>query len=412
MKNEIWESELEALRAIYADDFSVIIGPWNSISCSLRLEPRGEKADHDESVLLTWKVPPGYPKTIPTFSVTQSNIILADLTDKVENLALKFKGTEMIYDIANFIQDELVPAPQSFYDSMVNRAEQEKKSSEEKRAKSEKELEYLKFEKVALLEEKVNQDIKAKKSLLQVVTKSELQKIVFSSELPSGGNAVSRYLSDFEELEFLGKGGFGSVIKVKNRVDGQVIFLFQWQMYAIKKIKLDPNDIEASKVILREVQALSRLFHQYVVRYYQSWFETYEHDSKKDLNSESESDYESDDSSVESHSYDWLQSTQDSSRYLEISFRSLSPKNIPVSNRNRKMILYIQMEYCENKTLWDVIQGGLVESECWRLLHQILEGLDHIHKVGLIHRDLKPTNIFLDRDGNVKIGGILSTNFL
>lgn len=140
-----------------------------------------------------------------------------------------------------------------------------------------------------------------------------------------------------------------------------------------------------------------------MVRYYQSWFETTQ-DSQGIIHSGSESDDETDNSSVESHSYDWLQSTENSSRYLEISFRNSSPK--PRSSKsNSQMILYIQMEYCENKTLWDVIQGGLTESECWRLFHQILEGLDHIHSVGLIHRDLKPTNIFLDREGNVKIGG-------
>lgn len=176
-------------------------------------------------------------------------------------------------------------------------------------------------------------------------------------------------------------------------------------MYAIKKVKLDPNDTEASKVILREVQALSRLFHQYVVRYYQSWFETSTQNSRGVAHSASDSEDETGDSSMESHSYDWLQSADNSSRYLEFSFRNSSPKTYS-SQPNSQMLLYIQMEYCENKTLWDVIQGGLVEAECWRLFHQILEGLDHIHSVGLIHRDLKPTNIFLDRDGNIKIGGM------
>lgn len=228
--NEIWESERQALEAIYDVDFKAIVGAWNSISCSLRLEPRGEKG---EAVLLSWKVPPGYPKTIPSFSVTQSNINLTDLEEKVQKLALGLKGTEMIYDIANFIQDELVPATQSFYESMVNRVEQEKIE----KVNAQKELEDLKFEKVALLEEKVNQDIQAKKSLLQVAPKSQLKgslKIQFSTgTLQPSGNASSRYGSDFEEIEFLGKGGynalelinrFGSVVKVKNRVDGQVPF--------------------------------------------------------------------------------------------------------------------------------------------------------------------------------------------
>lgn len=40
----------------------------------------------------------------------------------------------------------------------------------------------------------------------------------------------SRYKKEFEELEFLGKGGFGAVYRARNRLDGQE--------YAIKKIKL------------------------------------------------------------------------------------------------------------------------------------------------------------------------------
>ena len=34
----------------------------------------------------------------------------------------------------------------------------------------------------------------------------------------------------------------------------------------------------------------------------------------------------------------------------------------------------------------------------------MLDGLEYLHSVGLIHRDMKPANIFLDRDQNVKMG--------
>ena len=68
--------------------------------------------------------------------------------------------------------------------------------------------------------------------------------------------------------------------------------------------------------------------------------------------------------------------------------------------------LFIQMEYCKT-TLRAVIDEGelwLRPAEIHLLLRQILEALAYIHSRGMIHRDLKPANIFLDVEGNIKIG--------
>ena len=40
---------------------------------------------------------------------------------------------------------------------------------------------------------------------------------------------TGRFLKDFENIQFIGKGGFGSVFKVKHTIDGGI--------YAIKVIK-------------------------------------------------------------------------------------------------------------------------------------------------------------------------------
>lgn len=61
-----------------------------------------------------------------------------------------------------------------------------------------------------------------------------------------------------------GKGGFGSVVKARNKLDGRI--------YAIKKVKL--RGTENDDKIFREVNALSRLNHRYIVRYYATWLET------------------------------------------------------------------------------------------------------------------------------------------
>ena len=69
---------------------------------------------------------------------------------------------------------------------------------------------------------------------------------------------VHRLLSEFEMMDLMGKGGFGSVIKVRNKLDGNT--------YAIKRIQLQPRSLNLNKKITREVKLLSRLNHENVVR--------------------------------------------------------------------------------------------------------------------------------------------------
>lgn len=75
---------------------------------------------------------------------------------------------------------------------------------------------------------------------------------------------VSRYLTDFEPIRCLGRGGFGVVFEARNKVDDC--------NYAIKRIRL-PNRKLAREKVMREVKALAKLEHPGIVRYFNAWRE-------------------------------------------------------------------------------------------------------------------------------------------
>ena len=85
---------------------------------------------------------------------------------------------------------------------------------------------------------------------------------------PVIGSGQSRLQSEFNYIGPIGKGGFGEVMKVQKLLDARV--------YAIKRIKLNPKNSKLTKKIVREVKLLSRLDHENVVRYYNSWVEVME----------------------------------------------------------------------------------------------------------------------------------------
>jgi eukaryotic-like serine/threonine-protein kinase len=66
---------------------------------------------------------------------------------------------------------------------------------------------------------------------------------------------------------------------------------------------------------------------------------------------------------------------------------------------------YFVMEYVEGKTLYDDLSAGKVygEIEAINVIIQVAEALKHAHSVGLIHRDVKPKNIMINKEGIVKL---------
>ena len=229
----------------------------------------------------------------------------------------------------------------------------------------------------------------------------------------------SRYLEDFVEYGCLGKGGFGTVFRAQNKLDGR--------QYAIKKIRFSSVYSPRYQRIVREVKSLACMDHLNIVRYNAAWVEEC-----------SDSRQESEDS--EATATDEITAGTESVSQLNGTFKD----SLLISHSH--LTMYIQMELCQY-TLCDWIQrrnGLLFHGSKWELdefpvdyyrmittnlsgsidinVHEnkrifkgIVKGLQYIHGQGLIHRDLKPQNIFFHGSDHIpKIGdfGLVSSNLL
>jgi TolB-like protein/predicted Ser/Thr protein kinase len=67
--------------------------------------------------------------------------------------------------------------------------------------------------------------------------------------------------------------------------------------------------------------------------------------------------------------------------------------------------LFITMEYVKGENLKSLIRDGrpVEERRAVSIVAQVAEGLAEAHRLGVIHRDLKPQNIMLDRGGGVHV---------
>ncbi|KFO12651.1 Eukaryotic translation initiation factor 2-alpha kinase 1, partial [Balearica regulorum gibbericeps] len=320
---------------------------------------------------------------------------------------------------------------------------------------------------------------------------------------------TSRYLNEFDEVARLGKGGYGKVYKVRNKLDGQ--------FYAIKKINIKKATRRDCMKVLREVKVLAGLQHPNIVGYHTAWMEqvqtvrpkgkysilyktimelqplSFEQENSNDHchvqsvesgssiifadltsqekkscdgtslrnpGSESAQNMDLRNDFTNSNSKECMKQNKcelsielQEDSISSVSSRSTDEKNHSALGSNSsldqdastgtkscteecsksdvalcgefeveyRLMLYIQMQLCEI-SLWDWIVDRnkrcserteeasspyhLVDVN-WtmKIFQELLEGVCYIHSMGVMHRDIKPRNVFLHgSDHQVKIG--------
>ena len=151
-------------------------------------------------------------------------------------------------------------------------------------------------------------------------------------------------LSDFIIGELIGKGTFSSVNIVKRKIDNQT--------YAMKRVKIIQLQEKEKQNALNEIRILASLNHKNIIGYKEAFFD------------------------------------------------------------EQSQTLNIIMEYANDGDLSTKIKynlkNGLIfrENIIWSYIIQILEGINYLHENKIIHRDLKSANLFLMKDGTLKIGDL------
>lgn len=409
---ECQENELLALESIFGTDSECIVdlrkkktnGPPEPLELLVNITPQESSSVNAQftfvSIQLYIKCGPQYPSKRPESIVIRNQVGIpqtaqSQLMNELNEIAKRKEGFEVLYDLITHIRQFLVP-----FNVPPNKT--------------------IKHDVTTVSPEENSTSITAKKNVRKVNAQ------VTNTDLDLATSSFARFTEDFFNVELLGQGGFGQVFKCRNKIDQRD--------YAVKKIPLTGESFKNISKIKNEVVMLSRLEHEFIVRYYNTWVESeniksnesthspyvdtpesnaYDDEDEFEMFRQTKSEISSFYVEFESGDEDDAEEEEDQSINKDV------VANVPdVTNESAKFVdkvLFIQMELCEKRTLRDAIDSKSLVTDSdrrLRLFREIVEGLAYLHESGIIHRDLKPGNIFLDSKDHAKIGdfGLATTD--
>ena len=88
-----------------------------------------------------------------------------------------------------------------------------------------------------------------------------------------------------------------------------------------------------------------------------------------------------------------------------VSIYDTGEEPITSSEGHQESVPYLIMEYVKGQTLRDILKenGPLSQSDAEQIIIGVLNALEYSHRMGIIHRDIKPGNIMISDQGVVKV---------
>ena len=178
-----------------------------------------------------------------------------------------------------------------------------------------------------------------------IIDQKGKEHMVFNAQEFDSDNSMGDKFEDFEVLQLLGEGAFGKVLKVSSLINQKIYAMKILDLKGKENDSMSKEDKE--KYFISEIELLKKLDHPNIVKYYKSFRENEQ--------------------------------------------------------------LYIIMEYFDNGDLDDYIRvikntKKQKKEEIWNIFYQCITGLNYLHSSGVVHRDIKPPNIFMSKNKIIKIG--------